>query len=181
MWQYETFIHFGYITVDIIGCVDGKYEHNSTKATCRDFAKISLSVGATLVVSPTTTLVLSPLLSLSLSLVTRRRRRRQTGYSTVPSLDEDSSGADNGGRRDENEGGGGGGGGRRCFRGTCRGVHNVEVGRRVAKQTYHNPTRRDARRDIILRARAYTCARGWKREGYGTCYVQATGINMYGT
>lgn len=47
MWQYETFIHFGYITVDIIGCVDGKYEHNSTKATCRDFAKISLSVGAT--------------------------------------------------------------------------------------------------------------------------------------
>lgn len=71
MWQYETFIHFGYITVDIIGCVDGKYEHNSTKATCRDFAKISLSVGATLVVSPTTTLVLSPLLSLSLSLVTR--------------------------------------------------------------------------------------------------------------
>ena len=68
MWQYETFIHFGYITVDIIGCVDGKYEHNSTKATCRDFAKISLSVGATLVVSPTTTLVLCPLLSLSLSL-----------------------------------------------------------------------------------------------------------------
>lgn len=55
MWQYETFIHFGYITVDIIGCVDGKYEHNSTKATCRDFAKISLSVGATLVVPPTTT------------------------------------------------------------------------------------------------------------------------------
>lgn len=44
MWQYETFIHFGYITVDIIGCVDGKYEHNSTEATCRDFAKISLSV-----------------------------------------------------------------------------------------------------------------------------------------
>lgn len=121
-----------------------------------------------------------PLLPPPLSLVTRRRRRRQTEHSTVPSLDEDSSGADNGGRRDENEGGGGGGG-RRCFRGTCRGVHNVEVGRRVAKQTYHNPTRRDARRDIILRARAYICARGWKREGYGTCYVQATGINMYGT
>lgn len=119
--------------------------------------------------------------SLSLSLVTRRRRRRQTGYSTVPSLDEDSSGADNGGRRDENEGGGGGGG-RRCFRGTCRGVHNVEVGRRVAKQTYHNPTRRDARRDIILRARARIPVReGGREEGYGTCYVQATGINMYGT
>lgn len=66
MWQYETFIHFGYITVDIIGCVDGKYEHNSTKATCRDFAKISLSVGATLVVPPTTTPA-----PFSLSLMTR--------------------------------------------------------------------------------------------------------------
>lgn len=42
MWQYETFIHFGYITVDIIGCVDGKYEHNSADATCQDFAKIPL-------------------------------------------------------------------------------------------------------------------------------------------
>lgn len=122
-----------------------------------------------------------PLLPPPLSLVTRRRRRRQTEHSTVPSLDEDSSGADNGGRRDENEGGGGGGG-RRCFRGTCRGVHNVEVGRRVAKQTYHNPTQRDARRDIILRARARIPVReGGREEGYGTCYVQATGINMYGT
>lgn len=42
MWQHETFIHFGYITVDIIGCVDGKYEHNSADATCQDFAKIPL-------------------------------------------------------------------------------------------------------------------------------------------
>lgn len=42
MWQHETFIHFGYITVDIIGCVDGKYEHNSAEATCQDFAKILL-------------------------------------------------------------------------------------------------------------------------------------------
>lgn len=42
MWQHETFIHFGYITVDIIGCVDGKYEHNSVDATCQDFVKIPL-------------------------------------------------------------------------------------------------------------------------------------------
>lgn len=42
MWQHETFIHFGYITLDIIGCVDGKYEHNSADATCQDFTKIPL-------------------------------------------------------------------------------------------------------------------------------------------
>lgn len=48
MWQHETFIHFGYITVDIIGCVDGKYEHNSADATCQDFAKIPLRSPLTL-------------------------------------------------------------------------------------------------------------------------------------
>lgn len=31
----KAFIHFSYIAADIIGCVDGKYEHNSTEATCR--------------------------------------------------------------------------------------------------------------------------------------------------
>lgn len=31
----KAFIHFSYITVDIIGCVDGKYKHNSTETTCR--------------------------------------------------------------------------------------------------------------------------------------------------
>lgn len=52
MWQHETFIHFGYITVDIIGCVDGKYEHNSADATCQDFAKIPLCSPLSILSSP---------------------------------------------------------------------------------------------------------------------------------
>lgn len=60
MWQHETFIHFGYITVDIIGCVDGKYEHNSADATCQDFAKIPLR-------SPLSLHLLSPVSSTTVS------------------------------------------------------------------------------------------------------------------
>lgn len=39
---HGAFIHFSYITVDIIGCADGKYEHNSTEDYWY-FVKITVS------------------------------------------------------------------------------------------------------------------------------------------
>lgn len=39
--ETRAFIHFSYIAADVIGCVDGKYEHNSTETVRRPCPRVS--------------------------------------------------------------------------------------------------------------------------------------------